>query len=371
MAVRRDERNPKRWIIDFRYLNPSGKRVRFRHRSSAASKACAEAEERRFRNLAAETGRPIPELAVTESVPEKQDVVTFSRVTKEYLGAYADSRLKPSTRRGYAKVLMAILVPHFGELTIDEIGLREVSEFDARRKAKKRRNATRRNYLVVLRSVLRFAVEMGYIDSMPRLPTLPKVKKQIREVMSEAAFRHILDGCYRLEHQIPIALAGRAGLRAGECRGLRWTDVNLNEGYLVVRQSVCHGEVSTPKSGNERKVPLLPEVQDLLEKVPRNWRKGLVALSTAGTPWSEYAMATAFKRVCKRIDQDGWRFHDLRHFFVTSWLRAGVPPHVVQAIAGHADLKTTDNYAHATDADLESAVQVILGTRRAPSAKTS
>jgi len=50
------------------------------------------------------------------------------------------------------------------------------------------------------------------------------------------------------------------------------------------------------------------------------------------------------------------RFHDLRHSCVTLLLRLKVPPHIVQAIVGHADVQVTMAvYAHASLEDQRKA----------------
>jgi integrase len=40
------------------------------------------------------------------------------------------------------------------------------------------------------------------------------------------------------------------------------------------------------------------------------------------------------------------RFHDLRHTFATRLAASGVPLRTIQEFLGHADLKTTQIYAH-------------------------
>ena len=46
-------------------------------------------------------------------------------------------------------------------------------------------------------------------------------------------------------------------------------------------------------------------------------------------------------------------FHDLRHTFATRLAAAGVPLRAIQEFLGHADLKTTQIYAHYAPSERE------------------
>ncbi|MGD0526288.1 MAG: tyrosine-type recombinase/integrase [Polyangiaceae bacterium] len=56
-----------------------------------------------------------------------------------------------------------------------------------------------------------------------------------------------------------ILVAMRTGLRHGEVLALRWQDVDLVAGRLMVRQALSAKRIDTPKNGRSREVPLSDE----------------------------------------------------------------------------------------------------------------
>ena len=74
----------------------------------------------------------------------------------------------------------------------------------------------------------------------------------------------------------------------------------------------------------------------------------LVFPSERGTPMEPTNLSRSFARLRETAGLPGVRLHDLRHTVVSLLMEMGVPPHVVQAIARHADVKITLKvYAHA------------------------
>jgi integrase len=365
-------RGKRRLIIDIVFKNPDGTTGRFRRDAEVQTLAAARAEERRRLAALVETGSPAserlhrPDASPTGiSLPTTPSTVAstapfFREVVDDYLDDFAASHLKPSTKRGYEVVLRTFLVLRLGDLRIDSIDATTARALDAEMARRKTRPSTRRNVQIVLRSVLcRYAVEAKLIPEAPKLPSLPRVGTTIVSVLSHDDVRALIaatDDAYR----VGIMLAAYAGLRAGEVRGLRWRDVDLATGRLVVRQSVCRGVAATPKSGHERVIPLVPELKEALDRIANRPRDGFVT-TNSNEPWTEFALAKAFKRSCKKAGLVGWRFHDLRHAFVTALFRVGVGAPTVQALAGHSDLKTTQRYAHAAQVDLEAAIARLRG----------
>jgi integrase len=372
-------RGERRLVIDIRYTKPDGAPGRFRRDAEVQNVQAAHAEERR--RLAALTLNGSPDSSIvavsapSEATPanepkaavvrerveeEKKDPLpTFEVVAKEYLRAFAPSHLKPSTLFGYSQTLARFLVPRLKDLRIDEIDANVVREFDAVLVRKGAKPATRRNVQAILRSVLcRYAVEARLLDAPPAMPRLPKVGAKVANALTREEVYRLL-GVSCTAHRLAFALAAFAGLRAGEIRGLRWRDVDLKSGQLVVRQTVCRGEISTPKSGHERVVPLAEELTRAISSIEKKPLDGRVSMDAYGRPWSEFSLGNAFRRACKRAELTGWRPHDLRHFFVTELFRRGAPAHAVQALAGHADLETTQKYAHVAAVDLRRAIAAL------------
>lgn len=323
--------------------------------------AGARAEDRRRLTALAVTGSPegagVPFPAVQEARANADPKPAFSAVSKKYLETFAVSHLKPSTRIGYEHVLRGLLIPHFGSMPVDTITALHVRELDAELVAKKAKPSTRRNMQTVLRSVLcRYAVEAEILEVPPKLPRLPKVGEQVVDVLTSAELKQVLAAAPS-EHRLAFLLASHAGLRAGEVRGLRWRDVDLELGRLVVRQSVCRGFTGAPKSGHARIVPLTDELKLALEALKRGRPDSPVSLTTRGKQWGQFSLRKAFLAACNRAGLEAWRFHDLRHYFVTALLRAGAPARSVQQLAGHAHLTTTQRYAHLVENDLEAAIR--------------
>jgi integrase/recombinase XerD len=222
---------------------------------------------------------------------------------------------------------------------------------------------TRRKVLTVLRSILcRFAVEVGLLEEAPKMPKLPKIGATIPRALTREQVDSVLAQS-SAEHRLAFMLAAFAGLRAGEVRALRWGDVDLKANRLAVRESVCRGITGTPKSGHERIVPLIPELHDALHSLRPANARALVAKSCRGQAFGENTLRDAFKRAARRAGLGPqWRFHDFRHFFVTELFRRGASARAIQKLAGHADLSTTERYAHVVQADLDAAIARLSGS---------
>ena len=97
------------------------------------------------------------------------------------------------------------------------------------------------------------------------------------------------------------------------------------------------------------------------EKARECWQDhGLVFCTQIGTPIEPRAVNRDWDKLRARAGFPTLRLHDLRHTVVSLLLALGVPPHVVQAIARHADAEITlAIYAHTNLDQMREAVDLI------------
>ncbi len=352
----------RRLLIDITFKQSDGTKRRFRRVSSAVSVAAARDEERAIRDRIARTGAPY-EPALVET-PQ----LSFRQVVGEYRREFMPANLKPSTRRGYNSVINTHLLPLLGDKPAVDVSGRCAQELDTAlgrqqgRKTAARARTTRNNVQIVLRSILRFAEQRGYIPRGPTgLPALKRTGQLVDHIPTDAEVRCLL-GAASVSQRRFFLLVAYAGLRPNEVRALRGRHVRwegadeARRGTLLVREGLSAGELATPKTG-PRKVPILGPLRDELKTPPVGEK--YIASTAGGETWSEWAPNQAFKRVCKRLNlSEEYTLYSLRHWAITSWLRAGIPVHVVQRMAGHKHLSTTQRYVHFIDADLDTAVAI-------------
>ena len=76
-------------------------------------------------------------------------------------------------------------------------------------------------------------------------------------------------------------------------------------------------------------------------------------------PWRPDVVTNRFAKLRHRLDLDGVRLHDLRHFVATRMLAQGADVRTVAGRLGHADATTTRVYSHfLPERDREAAEQL-------------
>jgi integrase len=384
IMVRKTIRRGKRvLVLDFSYTTLDGARARYRRDATVQTMAAAQTEETARKLGATFFGDPAvmcgpngvplraaePDAAKPSAPPPEP---TFGAVVERYLVEYAPSAMAPSTVDGYSSKLRTHLLPRLGELPLSAaFEVARSREVDVALVEAGCTVSTRRNVVLGLRSVARFAVEAKLLPHEPKYLPLPRRGKRVPSAPPAADVAALIDAASCPQHRLVFLLAAHAGLRKGEIRALRCMDVEIEHNRLVVRLSRYRHHTRSPKSGNERQVPLSPQLKTALieARVHERPRNEAAALTLHGKPWGAQGTYKALQSTLRRLKLPPARLHALRAFFVTILLSGNVPVHVVREMVGHEDLATTQGYAAILAPDRGAAAGVLdrahQGVRRA------
>ena len=138
---------------------------------------------------------------------------------------------------------------------------------------------------------------------------------------------------------------------------LEWRDVDLGKRQLCVERSAWNGQVTTPKGGRLRYVPLTLRLAAALRE-HRHLRSPLVLCRENGKPLTRPQVQYQVKRAAKRAKlREG--VHLLRHSFCSHLAMRGAPARAIQELAGHSELGVTQRYMHLSPAALDAAIRLL------------
>jgi integrase len=329
------------------------------------TRAGAEEAERRHIARVFNTGQ------VKKPAPITKEVPTVREFAKVYLDT---SRVqnKPSSVDGKDTVLRVHLLPRLGELRLDQVTYAVIEDLKLALARQPIANAERKpgtaipartlspktinNCLTVLRRMLVIARKRGLIDVVPEVEWLKSPRPDFDFLDFEEADRLLAgsDG----EWRTMILVALRTGLRQGELLALRWQDVDLIAGRLLVRQNVVRGKIGTPKSGKPREIALGDEVRAAL-KSHRHLRGPLVFCDVDGHMLTKGELKSPLVNACRRagLRHVGW--HKLRHSFASHLAMRGAPLKAIQELMGHSTIQMTMRYAHLAPEVARDAVKLL------------
>ena len=352
-GIRRVKRGGKlRLIIDFRYTDTSGERVRFRRAASVQAREAAMAEAQRLMKNAAETGTP--EAAATAAALPVQ--LRFRDFVDGTFAKLFMPRYRPSTRERYDALLRQSVMSFFGEMKLAAIDAAALRGYAAMLSAKK---VQVKGGVNLVRTVLRAALESGELERLPELPRLVKASRKLPDTFTDDELV-VISAQAQGWLATAIQLSAQAGLRMGEVLALLVGDIDFDQENLLVKRALSGGEVLTPKSGDQRVVPLTPELSAFLHsQVDGHAHDAQVVLDEAGkTPRRQEVLRT-FKRLLRKLGLKERSFHSIRHAFLSKLVRRGASVEAVRMLAGHSSLTVTERYVHATAGDLRRAIGLL------------
>jgi len=240
-----------------------------------------------------------------------------------------------------------------------QIGEHEIEQYQFQLSHRRKDNGellsvfSQRSALVPLRGYFRWLTRSGCLDHDPtcnmELPrpkqTLPKYVLTAHE--AEVVLRQPDIGKQLgLRDRAMLEVLYSTGLRRMELANLRLSDVDRRRGLVFVNQG---------KWQKDRWVPISRRALDWIHRYQLEVRPSIVTrpddetlfLTHNGLPFNESWLSTTISRYVRdaNLGKQG-SCHLFRHTLATLMLENGADIRFIQAMLGHADLKSTQIYAH-------------------------
>lgn len=365
-------RDDGRWAGAHYVLRPDGGRERRTVYGSTRNEVAGKLSD-----LIAKTRAGVP-LAV-----KNWTVEAYSR---PWLVDVVTPRARPSTLASYRDTMRLHVVPSLGRYPLRRLTPAHVRKLLAEKSASGLSARSVQIIHATLRVMLAEAVRDELVErnvaAIVRPPAVSPEEVQPWSPEEADKFLNAAEGD-RLFALFAVGVA--LGLRKGELLGLRWSDVDLDQGMLRVRQSVqrvygaglVFGPPKSPRSRRDIPLPAFA-VRVLREHRTRQseerlalgpyWEdSGLVFTSTIGTVVEPRNLSRLLEKLIMKSGARRIRFHDLRHTCASLLLAQGVPPRVVMDVLGHSQFSITmDLYSHVMPSALREAAAAMdraLGSR--------
>lgn len=262
--------------------------------------------------------------------------------------------LKANTMKSHRSKVERYVIEYLGHHRLDRLAPEQVRAMYADMRRRGLSEATLRQTHAVLHRALEVAAREGKASrNVAGLIDPPKTERKKRHGLTLDQARRVLTGAH-LRWYVALYL----GLRQGEALGLRWSDVNLDEGLLYVEQTLVRvpGEglrFDTPKSRSSRRVIPLPTV--VLSRFKVAWAEHLanggdpngLVFHRDGLPIDHRADWQAWSNLLDEAGVPHVALHAARNTTASLLEAAGVPARLVMEILGQSSVEVTYGYQSA------------------------
>jgi integrase len=303
-------------------------------------------------------------------VSPKAASTTMDEWATYWLQNYSSRR--PSTVLS-AETHLALIRKQFGPRRLDSIQQSEVNGWIA----KLQQDGYKPSYIHALHARLRQLFADAIHDNiLVRNPcsrrTAPSAGRQRPYVASVAHIEALRDGM-EPRYRAGLLLAALAGLRLSEVCGLQVRDIDFLRGVINPIRQWPDDELKSEMSRHA-----IPIGWDLVEDLSRHVEgcsaTDWVMRDAQGQQLGPWLLQRAFRAARAEVAglPEGFRFHDLRHFYVSHLIASGLDVKTVQVRARHASATTTLNtYGHLFPDTDEKTREAISGVLRRPSSDSA
>jgi integrase len=295
--------------------------------------------------------------------PERKKIVNYN------LNELVDEYKKWAERQKcyYSKVhLINQLSNDFGQVLLKNFSAKLIEQYQSKRLQEGKRSVKIDGSLIFLpnkpatvnrlQATLSHMFTKAYEWEMISEDVLKRVRKVKLLKENNKRLRYLShDECQTLinncdAHVRPIVITAlNTGMRRGEVLSLKWDNVDLKNGFILL---------DVTKNGDRREIPINDTLKGVFQKLTRR----------IDVPWVFYDPKTgnryqevkrSFHTTLRKSKIQDFHFHDLRHTFASHMVMAGEDLTTVKELLGHKTLTMTLRYAHLAPAHKVKAVNIL------------
>lgn len=294
-----------------------------------------------------------------ESRPQQNaNTIKLAKTLAEFWPTFESghvAELKHSSKLNYATAWVHIREV-LGSHRLDRIDEKALSQLrTCLRQERKLSYSYTRQVCEAVRVVLRFAQGEGELPKRHDLPKLiwAKQRKPKVEVYTREDLERFVAGASNEEDRVLYLLLTDGALRIGECAGLMWKDIRLDDRIMEITRCVSKGILQDTAKGEDGVVPLSPRLVAALRAYRPRGEFVFVpdgefsphSIPRGRTPYVlEGTLGMRVRRAQEDANLPVYGPHRIRHSVLTLLAHLGVSPYALQALARHARMATTMKY---------------------------
>ena len=304
---------------------------------------------------------------------------TVTEFMQTWMQTYVKTNTTPRTQQGYLGSIRRYIEPNLGHIKLQALRPEQIQGLYSKLLEQGLSGRTVLHVHRVFRQALKHAVRWNMVIRNPTDAVIPPRPESKPVEMWDVPLIHRFIEASKASHYADLFLLGvLTGMRRSELCGLRWENVNLATGRLMVLvtlqritgNGLVEGQPKTQKS--RRSIALSVSAIDLLHIVRGNqiehrarvepaWMDaGYVFTKADGRPVDPDEVTHAFKKIVDDSGLPHLTLHGLRHAHATLLLASGVHLKIVSERLGHSTITTTaDIYSHVLPGMQEIAANAI------------
>lgn len=165
-------------------------------------------------------------------------------------------------------------------------------------------------------------------------------EKKLPIVLSKDEIQRMFDVCENTKHKVILSLLYSTGLRVSELINLKWEHIDRSRMIINIIQA---------KGKKDRQVMLPTTLIPLLEKYYKEYRPVMYVLNGQNdlAQYSDRSVLEVIKQLSEKAKINKRVYtHLIRHCSFTHMVENGCDINLVQKLAGHSSVKTTNIYLH-------------------------